>query len=180
MIWILNLTYSPIHCLLKPNAMTSSRQLDRSKTITRSTATSDTFDVQNAKEEQHIVLPDYYKLNPEAAERKRIKYLQRAEAITAESQYDPNVSYEVKEMVYGYKLGRTGRSFNHYGLIVGDQLIHLMFRHKRGCGGNGIVGYKVKMEKSTVDNDTSIYKVGTTNYPPDLVRNLGMFHQSQY
>jgi hypothetical protein len=68
-------------------AMTSSTQLDRSRTITpiRSTATSDTFDVQHTKEEQRIVLPDYYKLNPEAAERKRIKYLQRAEAITAES-----------------------------------------------------------------------------------------------
>jgi hypothetical protein len=72
-------------------------------------------------------------------------------------------------MVYGYNLGRTGRSFNHYGIIVRDQLIHLVFRHKRGRGDNRIVGIKVKMERSTVDNDTSIYKIGTTNYPSDLV-----------
>jgi hypothetical protein len=41
-------------------AMTSSRQLDRRTIIPiRSTATSDRFDVQHAKEEQRIVLPDY-------------------------------------------------------------------------------------------------------------------------
>jgi hypothetical protein len=59
-------------------------------------------------------------------------------------------------MVYGYKLGTTGRSFNRDGIIVGDRLIHLVLRHKRDRGDNSIVGVQVKMEKSAVDNDTSI------------------------
>ena len=124
------------------------------------------------KEAKHLVVPDYYKHHPTETERIRTRAIEKAKELSREkAENEETETFEVKEVVWLSDTVSGRLRFYHYGVMIGNYLLHLEWKHDN----NVVVGVEVQLELKDPDfhQQKTSSVIGTTAYTPGIAHGIG-------